>query len=131
MTNRGPCLLEGQGLRVSPLYLTSFFFPPSSTVCLRVSGAFTCRQGEICQTRTKALAWKGRNTYEKAKKNVPSRVEGRYPKQVFSSTCCLLKSRPLYRVSGVQTVDDVDARDDTGQRASRSERIGMRARWLC
>lgn len=27
-------------------------------------------------------------------KNVPSRVEGRFPKQVFRSTCCLLKSRP-------------------------------------
>lgn len=68
---------------------------------------------------------------KKKKKNVPSRVEGRFPKQVFSSTCCLLKSQPPYRVSGVQTVDDVDARDDTGQRASRSERIGMHARRLC
>lgn len=60
---------EGQGLRFSPLYLSSFFFPPSSTVCLRVNEAFTCRQGEICQTRTKAPAWKGRkqsrNTYRR------------------------------------------------------------------
>ncbi len=42
---------------VSPLYLTSFSFPPSSTVCFCVNGAFTCGQDEICQTRTKA--WKG------------------------------------------------------------------------
>ncbi len=44
---------------VSPLYLTSFFFPPSSTVCFCVNGAFTWGQDEICQTRTKAPAWKG------------------------------------------------------------------------
>lgn len=69
MTDRGSRLLKGQGLSFLPLHLTSFFFPPSSSVCLHVNWAFTCGQDEICQSRTKAPAWKGRkqclNTYDK------------------------------------------------------------------